>query len=145
MIVPKNKQQFIANTHNKSRFISMLCEKLTTANIVVKQAGNDADVLIIETAIEQFNATNTTIVVGEDVDLLILLTARTPFDKTVYFFKPGKAHEQSKIYSSKSLSAYPKCQNHILFLHAITGCDTTSAMFRRGKTSVFKLVENVMI
>ena len=66
------KQQFLANTHNKSRFISMLCEKFTTANISVKQADNDADVLIIETTIKQFSRINTTIVVGEDVDLLIL-------------------------------------------------------------------------
>ena len=49
--------------------------------------------------------------------------------------------QQTKIYSSKSLSAYPKYQNHILFLHAITGCDTISAMFRRSKALVLKLFE----
>ena len=95
-----------------------------------EQADNDADVLIIETAIEQFNATNNSIVVGEDVDLLVLLTARTPIDKIIYFLKPGKAYQPTEIHSSKSLSAYPKCQNHILFLHPITGCDITSAFFR---------------
>lgn len=92
----------------------MLCEKFVAANIVVKQAQNDADVFIIETAIEQFSSTNPTIVVGEDVDLLIILTARTPTDKIVYFLKPGRAQVQKKIYSSQSLSAYPKCQPHIL-------------------------------
>ena len=85
-----NQQQFFANIHNKFRFISMLSDKLTTENIAVKQAQNDADVLIIETAIEQLNVTNTTVVVGEDVDLLVLLTARTPIDKIIYFLKPGK-------------------------------------------------------
>lgn len=108
---------------------------------MVKQANNDADVLIIETAIEQFNLTNTTIVVGEDVDLLVLLTARTPTEKTIFFLKPGKAQRQSDIYSSKSLFTFVKCQNHVLFLHAITGCDTTSAFYRRGKTAVFKMFE----
>ena len=63
----------------------MISDKLTSENIAVKQAQKDADVLIIETAIEQFNTTNTTVVVGEDVDLLILLTARTPIDKIIYF------------------------------------------------------------
>ncbi|KAI4474185.1 hypothetical protein M0804_014978 [Polistes exclamans] len=67
------------------------CNKLTAANIAVKQAKNDADVFIIETAIEKFDATNTTIVVGEDVDLLVLLTARTPMDEIIYFLKPGRA------------------------------------------------------
>ena len=119
----------------------MLSDKLTTENIAVKQAQNDADVLIIETAIEQLNATNTTVVVGEDVDLLALLTARTPIDKIIYFLKPGKAQQQTEIYPSKSLSAYQKCQNHIVFLHALTSCDTTSAMFRKSKTSLLKLFE----
>lgn len=62
-------------------------------------------------------------------------------DKIIYFLKPGRAQQRTEIYSSKSLSAYLKCQNYILFLHAITGCDISSAMYRRGKTSVFKLFE----
>ena len=63
MKVPANQQQFLANIHNKSSFIFMLSDKMITENIAVKQALNDADVLIIETAIEQFNATNTIVVV----------------------------------------------------------------------------------
>ncbi|GBN63061.1 hypothetical protein AVEN_153471-1 [Araneus ventricosus] len=46
MTVPLNKQQFLANTHNKPRFISMLSQKLKSADIFVKQANNDADILI---------------------------------------------------------------------------------------------------
>ncbi|KAL4104439.1 hypothetical protein QTP88_019740 [Uroleucon formosanum] len=45
------------------------------------------------------------------------------------------------MYSSQSLTSYSKCQAHILFLHAITGCDTTSALYQRSKTKVFKLFE----
>ncbi|GBN55565.1 hypothetical protein AVEN_205043-1 [Araneus ventricosus] len=44
MTVPTNRQQFLANTHNKSGFISILSEELKTADIFVKQANNDADV-----------------------------------------------------------------------------------------------------
>ncbi|GBO38818.1 hypothetical protein AVEN_274190-1 [Araneus ventricosus] len=141
MTVPTNQQQFLANTHNKSRFISVLSEKLKAADIFVKQANNDADVLIIETALEKFN-TNTTIVVGEYVDLLIIPTARTPTDRIIYFLKPGKAQIETKMYLSQSFTSYPKCQAHILFLHAITGYDTTSAFFKRGKTKVLKFFEN---
>ena len=36
MTVPTNQQQFLSNTHNKSRFIFMLCERFTAANIIVK-------------------------------------------------------------------------------------------------------------
>lgn len=45
------------------------------------------------------------------------------------------------MYSSQSLNSYPKCKDHILLLHAITGCDTTSAFYQRGKTKVLKLFE----
>lgn len=140
MTVPLNQQQFLANIHNKSRFITLLSEKLITADIFVKHANNDADVLIIETALEQSN-TNKTIVIGEDVDLLIILIARTPTDRMIYFLKPGKGQTETKMYSSQSLTSYSKCQAHILFLHAITGCDTTSALYQRDKTKVFKLFE----
>ena len=81
MTVPTSQQKFLANTYNKSR----LKDKFTAENILVKQANNDVDVLIIKTAIEQFNLTNASIVVGEDVDLLVLLTARTPAEKTIFF------------------------------------------------------------
>ncbi|GBM22600.1 hypothetical protein AVEN_182199-1 [Araneus ventricosus] len=45
------------------------------------------------------------------------------------------------MYSSQSLTSYTKCQARISFLHAITGCATTSAFSKRGKTKVFKLFE----
>lgn len=61
----------------------MLSGKLRAKNIAVKQTQIDADMLRIETAIEKFSATNTTIVMGEDVVLLVLLTARTPSDKNI--------------------------------------------------------------
>lgn len=74
---------FLTNTHTKP----------------VKQADFDVDVLIIETAVEQFYRTNTTIIVG-DVHLLILLNEQTPTDKIIYFLNPGKPQTmQTKIYS----------------------------------------------
>lgn len=33
-------------------------------------------------------------------------------------------------------------REHILFLHAVTGCDTTSTFFNKGKVKVLKLLEN---
>ncbi|GBN53156.1 hypothetical protein AVEN_74117-1 [Araneus ventricosus] len=45
------------------------------------------------------------------------------------------------MYLSQILSSYTKCQAHISFLHAVTGCDTTSAFFKRVETKVFKLFE----
>lgn len=56
---------------------------------------NDADVPIIDTVIVQFSSTNITIVVGEGVDLLIILIARTSSDKIIYLSKPGKSQIQT--------------------------------------------------
>lgn len=86
----------------------MLCEECIAADISIKHTDDNADVLIIERAIEQFKRLNTTIVVVEDIDLLKLFTAWTPIDKIIYFLKPEKAQVQSTMYSSKSLIAYPK-------------------------------------
>ncbi|KAF2902748.1 hypothetical protein ILUMI_03438 [Ignelater luminosus] len=48
----------------------MLIEKLETVNITTKQARDDADVLIIETAIEESKRRRTAVIIGEDIDLL---------------------------------------------------------------------------
>lgn len=84
---------------------------------------------------------STTIIVGEDVDLLVLLIGRTHLLQNIYFMKPGKGKIETKFYSSSSLDKYPHCKQHILFLHAVTGCDTTSAFFNKGKINVMKMFE----
>lgn len=76
----------------------MQSEKFTAGNISIKYLKNDTDVHIIEIALVQFNRTNTIKVIGEDVDLLILLTARAQMEK---IFKIWKAQVQTKIYSSQ--------------------------------------------
>ena len=53
MTVPANQQQFLANIHNKSNFISMLSDKLITENIAVKQAQNDPDVQQLNNSMQQ--------------------------------------------------------------------------------------------
>lgn len=51
-------------------------QKLENVNIISKQAQDDANVLIIETAIEE-TCTKKTSITGEDVDLLFILIAWT--------------------------------------------------------------------
>lgn len=106
----------------------MLSRKLQEGNILVKQAPGDADVLIITTAIEiAKNETETpVVVVREDVDLIVLLTALTPQNNIIYFFKPGKGNIKSRFYSSDSFQGNEECKSNILFLHAFSRCDSTS-------------------
>jgi len=102
-------------------------------NIATKQARDDADVLIIETAMEE-SIVNTTVVVGENIDLLVLLIGHSHSQQHLFFMKPDKGKVKTQFYNSSSFDKYPHCKQHILLLHAITGCDTTFALFNKGKS-----------
>ena len=135
------QEKFLSNNKNKSRFITLLKKKLSDNNISCMQAKGDADRLIIETALD-IQSSNVA-VVSEDIDVLVILTALCPSNKEIYFIKPSKQNVLQKIYSSKSLyNKFPNCQPYILFLHAFTGCDTTSAFFKRGKKNFAKILDN---
>ncbi|GFY41261.1 uncharacterized protein TNIN_343801 [Trichonephila inaurata madagascariensis] len=54
------------------KIINMLIGKLESVDITTKQARDDADVLIVETAIEESEHHRIAVIVGEDIDLLVL-------------------------------------------------------------------------
>ena len=60
------------NQQNKQRFIELLSQQLQKANISVKHSDDDADLLIVQTALEM-GEQHTVTVIGEDTDLLVLL------------------------------------------------------------------------
>ena len=66
------KELFLSNSHNKQAFINMLCEKLNDNDIRYKNAVDDADLLIAQTAVD-CALSSEVIVIGEDTDLLVLL------------------------------------------------------------------------
>lgn len=77
MIVPISQDKVLSNQYNKKKLIDMLIEKLKSINITTEQARDDADVLIIETAIEVSKHERTVVIIGEDIDLLVILIGRT--------------------------------------------------------------------
>lgn len=140
MCVTVSQESFLSNQNNKTRFIQYLKEILMKANIMVKQADDDADLLIVKTALE--HCYKTPVIVAEDVDVLVLLIALVPPTKKTFFLKPSKGKVASRVYSLKSFNKYPFCKENILFLHAVTGCDTTSSFFGKGKKIAISLMEN---
>lgn len=68
-------------------------------------------------------------IVGEDIDLLVLLIALAPQERNIYFLKPGKGKAERKIYCSRTLQSHGGLRDRILFGHAFSGCDTTSCLF----------------
>ncbi|GBM78084.1 hypothetical protein AVEN_132224-1 [Araneus ventricosus] len=134
-----SQEQFLANEINKVRFIHLLKKLLLRTNVIVKQAVGDADVLIVETAVSVRSRYDNIFVVGEDIDLLFLLTGLAPMKEHLYFRKCGKGRTPDVLYSTASFKY--KFSRMILFIHAFIGCDTTSALFGHGKTKLCSLLE----
>lgn len=75
MVLTISQSSFLSNELNKTRFIKMLSAYLKNNGYSVLQTVNDADTMIVNKAI--LNAKNEpgVIVVGKNIDLLVLLIA----------------------------------------------------------------------
>ena len=115
----------------------MLAEKFSSCGFFVHHAHADADLLIVRTALECAQS-RSTVVIGDDTDLLILLCyhndLQSPF--IVYLkLQPQKDSNKLRIWNIKRTQeklGIDICRN-ILVPHAILGCDTTSRIFGLGK------------
>ena len=135
---------FFANTGNKVKLIMLLSQKLRERGVSVRQARADADVLIVSTAIDLTNVDEhpQVVIVGEDTDLVVLLVALVPDTCDILLLKPCSGKDVDRVYSSRNLQvALGPLREHIAFAHAISGCDTTSAPFGRGKRKAIQLLE----
>lgn len=139
-----SKEKFLANKNNKSRFVTMLKKNLEDSGFSVKQAWEDADVEIVQTAVEISSRYDSVVIVGEDIDFLVIQTSLQKQYSNIYFKKPGKGSTAMAPYSSKSFKHEKKIVEHILFLHAFSGCDTTSAVFNAGKAKLISVLKKNM-
>ena len=99
----------------------------------MRVATADADTLIVNTAIHAA-MTETTVVVGEDVDLLVLLIGKTPPEEAtqLFFLRPPMGKKQPEtIYEIATQQAIPNIKDgsRIISAHAMSGCNTTSCSF----------------
>ena len=137
------KDEFLANSANKQRFLVILGEKLAESGCHISHAESDADHLIVLTTIEHAK-TVATVLVGDDTYLLILLCHHTP-DQGTYniYMKPESRTTTKKAPRCWDIKLLRRtlglniCAN-ILFAHAILGCDTTSRLFGIGKGVILK-------
>lgn len=80
--------------------------------------------------------------VGDGTDLLVLLVSLSKSSTKILFIKPGKVHNPNKIYDIRKLTSnLGHLRQHLLFLHAVTGCDTTSALYGKGKRKSFDILK----
>ncbi|GBM93502.1 hypothetical protein AVEN_42376-1 [Araneus ventricosus] len=95
------------------------------------------------TAIETYEKVKKQVaVIGQDVDLLVLPTALTSDYMDILMLKEGKGKIKDGFYSSEDLrnsNLVIECKKSILFLQAISGCDTTSGFYGKGKLLAVQL------
>lgn len=135
----------LSNLANKERFIGQLMSTLESAGISTFAATDDADLLIVQTAIDAANNYGKPVVVGHDIDLLTLLIALSPSDKDSRFLRDAQGNIRQRAYSSHDLQiseVLKGCKDNILFAHAFSGCDTTFAFFGKGKSQTIKLINS---
>ena len=131
MSVTMRKDNFLSNPKNKQRFLIMLSEALQNVGCVTHHANGDADLLIVKTAVESAR-TDTTVLVGDDTDLLVLLCYHASKDGCDLYFRPEPkpSARGTRVWHMKRVKdqlGRDVCTN-LLFLHAITECDTISRL-----------------
>ncbi|XP_068675446.1 uncharacterized protein [Montipora foliosa] len=147
MSVTLKKDNFLSNPKNKQRFLSMLSKALQNVGCITHHANGDADLLIVKTAVESAR-TSTTVLVGDDTDLLVLLCYHASNDGYDLYFRPEpKANARgARVWHMKKVKdqlGEEVCRD-LLFLHAITGCDTISRLYGVGKATALKKLDNVL-
>lgn len=140
------KEVFLANKENKQHFLHLLGERLERTGCHVIHAKGDADLPIVQAAVESA-ARCDSILVGDDTDLLVLLCYHGKNTSNQLFFKPEpKSHAKKRprtwnIQTTRAALGNAVCEN-ILFIHAILGCDTTSRLHGLGKSLSLTRIKN---
>ena len=107
------------------------------------QCPNDADTSIVKETMETVEHSDVT-VFSDDTDVLCLLVhhiEKCPTDHNVYLANMTQKNNKQREYISVK-DVIEESGDHIvdylLFAHAFTVCDTTSATHKFGKTGLFK-------
>lgn len=138
MNVTIKQEHFLSNERNKTKLIQLLAEKMIGRGIEARIATGDADSVIVRCALEKATTHQTVLIIGEDVDLIVLLIALASPENNIYFLKPGKGNVEAKLFSVLKLKELPFSET-ILLLHAFSGCDTTSAIYKKSKATMLSL------
>ncbi|KAJ8886826.1 hypothetical protein PR048_013038, partial [Dryococelus australis] len=113
---------FLRNGHNKNGLIKLLVTYFRASGRHAVQCSEDADTTLAAIAL-QYDTNCGVKVIATDTDILAMLTARTDED----------THIERDIGEMK---------NYIVFCHIITGSDTTSAFFGKGKKQTWNIVKS---
>lgn len=136
------RDEFLSLGPQKHKLILLIRDAMEKRGIKTLQANGDADVLISKTAVLMSKTVSVSLI-GEDTDLLVLALYYSHIEKGLtewqkLYFWSDKASCKS-IYDIHDLAqTLGSMSAELPFLHAMTGCDSTSRIHGIGKASGFK-------
>ena len=140
------QEEFLKNPSNKERLIALISSELKNEGCYLIICDGDADLVIVKTGISLASKSTVTII-GEDADLLALLLHHAKDSNFKLYFRSDKASKKNimprtfDIGLCREILGERIC-NIILYLHAYTGCDSTSKISKITKSAVFKKLVN---
>ena len=144
--VTVSQQVFLGNNSNKRNLIKLMAPKLKLDKHLVKQAVADADTLIALTALENASLGRSVTVFENDTVIVLMLVLHWKQDMaeiSVHSSVGSQGKKKLKVFNVKEASEMldMDIKHLLLFVHAFGGCDTTSAIFDKGKSAVKKLLD----
>ena len=138
MIPTCSQEIFLKNDRNKVQFISILSAELRREGHDVRNSTGNVDTQIVSAALEYAgDIDNDIVVVASDTDILMLLMFHWKEEMNIYMLAetPNKKDVDREFWNIENLvkEAGEVVKSHILFIHAWSGCDTTSAICGQGK------------
>lgn len=137
--VPFPQDKFLSNEINKTSFIKLLASRLENDGNFIQICQGDADAAIVATSLVQAENSNRSIMtIADDTDIAMMLLYhwKSSHGEVILFQeKSNKGRKINEICNGCNLF-----REHILFIHAFSGCDTTSAPFGKGKLNFLSLV-----
>ncbi len=138
--VPSDRAAFLSNKKNKQAFIELFDQFLQDNNMECEHAGDegDADVVIVRKALEMAAIYDKVLVIADDTDIFVLLVQHASGNHDICM---------KRINDTLSIETARKCLGNemchiLLFIHAMSGCDTTSAFYRIGKVKLFNMMQD---
>ncbi|XP_066914872.1 uncharacterized protein [Clytia hemisphaerica] len=149
--VTTNRELFLSNPSNKVQLIKMLSSAFKKQGFLTDQSDGDADVLIVEKGLSYAKAGRNVVITADDTDIFILMMYHWKVGMGEMFFSTDKIGDQKnkakikpKLFYwkiSQISATYDHCDT-LLFAHAWSGCDTTSAIHQKGKTKILTTLKS---
>ena len=143
-LCPASRKDFLGNFQNKKHFVEHLASHLKSSFKVI-ECPSDADTSIVKEALTMAKNSMVT-VLSDDTDVLSFLVhhvSKDPSLKEIFLGDMTRKKGQQRQYYriTDTTAKYRRFCQYLLFAHAFTGCDTTSAIHNFGKTAIYQKIE----